>query len=692
MSEPVRSGRLHDALLVLLVALRPLVWSGDASAWDTLAYLGLVMVALTALVVETWQGLRPTWRWGWGGILATALLLALLPAALNSPFPSNGMGFWGMLTIHLGLAVWLMQVLPGRERLAVAALGGTLAVECVITLAQQWWVLPQMAAQLAAQDPALIRLETSRGELAERIARGGLFGTFTLANTLAAWLVLVTIPFAALTLRCRGWMRLLTGALAALALAAFIGTAIKGAALALVGAGGLLWMFRVTGWQRWLPLAAGMVVLIAALAMPSLQRGVAASAEVRLGYWHGALTLVAERPVSGHGLHGFAAQSPRAMPLWAEPSHHVHNDVLEATVDGGLLAGLLAAALLAWLALARRTGLTAPAELPTRRVAVAAAPLLVVIPLFAALGMLSSNVDWWPGGTGDATWWLWPLVLAALLVAITVVAARLPAPPAWAWQLALAAAALHCLTDFNLQSPGIWGALVLVSCLANGPVRTLTMTRWRTGLATVLTMALTSGLLFGARRSLDLAHGEQLVQQAAWADEALRKPDALEQAQQLAWLVLGERLPPAATASPAILAQSVGSLSAQAAQQATALNATWPRSAELETALVLMSRPGSERLPQTTAAIAHQPGNPTLRTMLSQDLIVSGRWEDAIAAQAEAVRLAPANLTRREQFATLLEHAADALPSQAVALRQRASAERQRGVELQAIVHPRNRR
>ncbi|HEX3135601.1 MAG TPA: hypothetical protein VHX44_18710 [Planctomycetota bacterium] len=228
------SGRTHDILLAALIALRPLVWSGDAGAWDNLGWLTLALIALLWLVIDAWRGRVPAWRFGLGGVIAAGLLLILLPAALRSPYPSTGMGQWGMAVIHLGFAAYLMQVVPGRERLAFSALVGALVVECLVALGQWVWVLPGMAKALAGGDPAIAALETTSEDLANRVAYGELFETFTLANTLAAFLLLVAVPLLGGVWRTDGRVRLIAGAVLILSLVVALGTASKGAAIALL--------------------------------------------------------------------------------------------------------------------------------------------------------------------------------------------------------------------------------------------------------------------------------------------------------------------------------------------------------------------------------------------------------------------------------------------------------------------------
>ena len=465
--RPTRCDRWHDALLVALIVLRPLVWSGDRTAWDHIAWMLLVIVALSVLVVEGLTGRRPWLRWGPGGVIAGVLVAGLLPATVFAPEPATARGTWNALVINLGFAFWLCQVVPGRERLALAALFGGAAIEIVVALLQPVWTLPAMAAKLAAGDPSIRALETAKGELAERLANGGMFGTFTLANTLAAFLLLV-LPLLI-------WQRTVLTWVLAGGVVAFAGSKSKGAYAALVVAAGTLWLTTVRSRWRWLPLVATAALLVAIVSIPVLKQGLAASTEVRLGYWRGAMTLIAEEPLGGHGLHAFATHAARVIAPGAERSRSVHNDVLEAAVDGGIPAALLLSALLVSLVLgARGRAEPSTATAPLH----ATLPLLGILPFFAALFTLHSNISWWPLGNDDATWWLWPVLLAGLGILVIHLAMRLPWPPAWAFRLALGAFALHCLVDFDLHSPGIWGTLTVVAVLAThqrqGPARRAT--------------------------------------------------------------------------------------------------------------------------------------------------------------------------------------------------------------------------
>ena len=640
-------GRHHDIFLVSLISLRLLIWSGDANAWDNIAWLLFVGVALTALLVDAWRGHLRAWRFGIGGMLATVLLLILLPAALTSPFPSTGMSLWGMAVVHLGFAAYVLQIITGRERLALGAMMGALVVECTIALGQWWWVLPGMSAALTTGDANVMALENAHGDLAERLANGGIFGTFTLANTLAAFLLLVGIPLFGVVWHARLHARIIAAAILLLVIVIAVGTASKGAAVALIIAATIVWTLRKTGRWRLVPLISIVLFGIICAAVPQLHQIGAASAHVRLGYWQGATTLIAEAPLLGHGLHSFAAHSPRAMPIDAEPTQHVHNDVLEATVDGGLLAGLTLALLLLWSARTRppvmlSTEINADTVEQDKRSLHASWPLLIIFPFFCALGMLFSNIGWWPGG-GDDTWWLWPIVLAALCMGITILFTRMSSPPPWAFQVALAAFALHCLVDFNLQSPPIWGAFIIISLLAGGRVYAVGVCHISRSVVTVLVLGLIAGLFF----SLTLDAGRGPIPQSATM-------------------------------------RSTG-------QQLYHITNRWPARVDMAMNVTSLLPPGADRLPLSQDLHQRYSWNGSALEFLAQDTAATGDYDRALNYMEKAITLAPANIPRRKRFIDLMTVVAEVQPSLKNLLQQRILVEAKRIEELKLMVHPRTR-
>jgi hypothetical protein len=316
-----------------------------------------------------------------------------------------------------------------------------------------------------------------------------------------------------------------------------------------------------------------------------------------------------------------------------------------------------------------------------------ALPVLLLTPTFAALGMLDSSFGWWPGGADGAGWLAWSLAMGALLGAVAVLATRLPQPPAWAWRLGLGALALHCLVDFDLHSPAIWGAVAVVATLAAGTARSCAVTRPRLALAALGVLALGGGLAFGVHRAGELLAAEALLadldeaRSAVAANRAAAGPGLATLAGEV-----GLTLPPEVGAE-----QALTTLTAPLLARASALAAPWPRSAALDLDLAQHTPPGAERLALSDALVAAQPASASAHLLHAGDLADAGRWDQALEEAAVVLRLSPAALTRRQRVAALYERAARALPSRAVELDALAGAERARIAALLRVVNPRNR-
>ncbi len=140
-----RMSLVHDALLATLIAVRPLIWDEDPTQPSCCCYLVLLALALVALAVDAGCGLRRQWRWSRRGLLLAALVGWFAWEALRSPLPLQAWQVWISLASDLVLAWYLMQVMPGRGRLAVAALGAGLFTELVLAQLQWCWVLPALA-------------------------------------------------------------------------------------------------------------------------------------------------------------------------------------------------------------------------------------------------------------------------------------------------------------------------------------------------------------------------------------------------------------------------------------------------------------------------------------------------------------------------------------------------------------------
>lgn len=665
------TGLFHGGLLVVLVALRPLVWDGDPASPANLIYLALIVIACAVTAVEVLAGGRRTLRWSWTGLVFTALVVALIPAALAAPAPSDGAAWWWQLVLHLALGGYLMQVVPGRERIAWSALVAGLAGEVAIGWVQGLYVLPQMAAATGAGDAGSAAEGVAAGDLAERIARGGWFGTFTLSNTCAAWLLVAAVPL--IGVARRSWPAAL------LALAAgglFLATRSKGALVAVAAAAGLWWMIRQPGWRRWLPLPlAGLAA--AALLIPAVQDGLAASARVRLGYWSGAVELVGERPWIGHGWGTFAERASGVLPMWAEPSRLVHNEPLELAVVAGVPLAALLVLLLVAVARPRRTddALFDDGERPHPSAAIG---LALVTSYCCLLGMLDGNLGWWPGGGTPFGQGAWGLLLGAGLALLLLLAARVPLPPRWWLRFGLTALAIHCLVDFNLHSFAVVGTLLTVAVLAGSPARELPVGRPVGALLLVGTALLAAGALLWAATAIDLRATGDLVRSLRLA----REPAHAEEGFASIAFILGVELPPP------------GDRRGRVALFGEAVESAWNGAAadpSLQLTVIGFAPPSAERLARLDGLRLRLPWSAGVARLRADDLAAAGKWQEAIDEQRRATLLAPANLPIRQELEALLARAAEARPADAERWRvERAEVQRVRQ-ELEPVVDYRNR-
>lgn len=460
--------------LVLLPLLRPLVWSGQPTDVPNLFYLvlltaaittGLLLRGLAATPVPVGLAAPSPW-WSrpvlWGGVF---LLFAAL-GSLNSPLPASAWTLTVGWVLHLAAPWALWPAIRRRPELVLAGLFAGLAGELLLLIGQVVWERPRLAAQLAG-DPALTVERRVAEQYQARIGSWRLEGTFLLANTLASYLVLV-VP---LLLACT-W-RAVVGCLAyrwivvAFALAALVGTALTGSKagiLALVIAGVVGALLGLRSW-RWRGAIVALVVigLLLTLMVPTLRRALADSAGVRLDYWRAGVALVEERPLTGHGLEGFAVHYPRVKPPAGEETILVHQETLQAAVDLGIPAMLV---LLGWWAAilwSLRPSAAPPTMITARplgRTVSVGVPALLAFAILAA-GALQANFSAYPGAL--------PLLWAGLFIIVLSVAmryaSRLPLPSPLACWCAVLAVLLHVQADFSLHSMQVVGVLAWVVAL-----------------------------------------------------------------------------------------------------------------------------------------------------------------------------------------------------------------------------------
>lgn len=668
---------LHGALLVTLIALRPLVWDGDAASPANLVYLALIIIALLTTAVEVACGGRAVLRWSWPGVAVALFVVALLPAALHAPVPPDGATFWWQLVLHLGLGAYLMQVVPGRERLAWAALVTGLVAEVVIGWAQGLWVLPRMAEATRANAASVAMEGVSSGDLAERIDRGGWFGTFTLSNTLAAWLLLVAVPVAGVIHQAR--LRLLPLIITMAAGGLFLATRSKGGLVAVALAGGLWWMVYRRGWSRWLPLPLGALALTAALLLPAIHDGLAASARVRLGYWTGAVELVRSAPLTGLGVGAFAERSSAVMPVWAEPSKMVHNEPLELAVVAGIPLAAFLVLLLLWCTWPRTADRRLVSEDPAPPAITAAmVAVTVLVGYLGLLGLLDGNVGWWPGGGQLVGQALWTLGIGLAMAGVLRLVRDLPLPPVLWLRLGLAATAIHCLVDFDLHSFAVVGTLFTVAVLAASTYRELPVRRWAGALLLVAVLLLMVGAVGWARSALTLRAADDLVRSLRLMGDPEHVDDGFH---DLAMMLEVDE--PAAGDRRGRM-----TLAGMGVERALQLAAGDPTRVVQITGLL---PPSASRLERLDALRTQLPFYAPVAKLRAQDLAQLHRWDEAVAEQRRGVALSPAYLPARQQLVDLLNMAADQdLPRTAYWRAEKAAAE-QELIALEPQVDYRNR-
>ena len=243
----VLCGHLHCLLLVVVLALRPLIWDVDVLAPAHLLYAGLVLVGPLLVIVELLMGLRQQVRWTWAAIPLLIVAALLVPGALRSHLVIEGWAQAGQTLLTVALGFWLMQVVPGRERLAWGALVTGFVGESILAVMQKITVMPQMLAQLNSGEMDSQGSGVSQGDLLNRITSGGLFGTFTVSNTLAVFLALIGVPLAVAWWRQRTWA---VAGLLLLGMAALIGSGSKGGWLAIAIAVTVLAFNMAGDWLR----------------------------------------------------------------------------------------------------------------------------------------------------------------------------------------------------------------------------------------------------------------------------------------------------------------------------------------------------------------------------------------------------------------------------------------------------------
>lgn len=454
--------------LIVLPALRPLVWSGEATDLPNLFVLVLLGAAIATGLLLRAVASEALERPGPLAVLGLLTLAACAFGAWQSPLPARGWALACGWALHVGAAWALWPALRRWPGLVLAGLLAGLVGELLVIVGQAWWERPAIQQALGA-DPGLVPDPRMAEQMHVRAWSWRLEGSFLLANTLAAYLVVVVpmaLGSAVAAWRAAAPSRWPLTVLATGGLVGLVATGSKAGMLALLVAGaGTAVIAAPARWLRWLAIGLGACLLIGALSVPAVRSRAFASADVRLDYWQGALQLIAERPLTGHGLEGFSAGYLRVKAPGAEETVLAHQETLQAAVDLGVP---LASLLVAWLGLLLWRLRPGPQVAPVETSAVprVAIPVAGGVLAFAVIlvGVHRSAFVSYPGG--PSAWWLWGLTLVAVVLASAWWLRRAPLPsPAW-WFAGVAACLLHAQADFHLHSMQVVGVLSLVAVAA----------------------------------------------------------------------------------------------------------------------------------------------------------------------------------------------------------------------------------
>jgi O-antigen ligase/tetratricopeptide (TPR) repeat protein len=475
-------------------------YSGDAAFSGAVCLLFAASVGALAL-------LKPS-----TGAPRSLLLLGVLGAGLyvsgllRSPNLGVGVplacdGAMYLLLLLCGYAIaqqddaeWSDSLLHLFSRALVAMI----VVEALAAIWQRYVDLPWLHQQVAAGREMLpTQLQSTAGLL--RFQGTDVFGTFGNPNSLAAYLVIGVWLLAGLT-----WdgslRRRITGAVLLVPLVwALLLTHSKGGLVACaVGA----WFFfsqRVSG--RWpafkRPLITltiiGFVLASVVLALActgELELG--ASMQVRLDYWRVAWRMIAQRPLDGVGLGGFAEWYPFFKTLTGTETREAHNDYVHLFAELGVLAPVVYLTL--WGVLLKAGGRSSAVEKIGATETTDHRERLVILGGVAGFVMLDiafqplNAAEVWRlfGGQVNAHTLFAVLQTVALpvLFGCVVVGLRKPNPPtpfprreggdgeAIAWRHGFCAAAgallVHQLVDFDFRAQAVMGGMLLLAGMICG--------------------------------------------------------------------------------------------------------------------------------------------------------------------------------------------------------------------------------
>ncbi|MBL9087026.1 MAG: tetratricopeptide repeat protein [Planctomycetia bacterium] len=318
------------------------------------------------------------------GAAGVALAVLVLPALLERGFGAPDDDALRIPAVLAVLAVGLFVVARRPVAEPSATLGALALVAALLPVVTAATILRPTDVSMGVFGPTAVALSTAAalvvgGRLSAPASRAVLEGLAVAGVVAAAWVVVDRVagrpavgPFgrsgvagpalAVLAFAAHGALRgsragsLAAGGAALLLAAGIVATGSR-TGLAAAAAGALA-VVAATGRGRARTVAlvglglgvVGIGLLASGVRVPGLARD---TVDVRLGLLRTSAALVAERPLTGHGVHGFSTQALRVRDLeearisaGGRPLA-AHGDVAHAAVEGGVFAGLATLLLLA---------------------------------------------------------------------------------------------------------------------------------------------------------------------------------------------------------------------------------------------------------------------------------------------------------------------------------------------------------
>jgi tetratricopeptide (TPR) repeat protein len=526
-------GAVHSVL--------PRTLAGDAYFLIVLTFLG-AMVLVRTLAAGRLKLPEP---------MAVALLgiylvyVAVRASFSDHPYAAQRESLAWLANFLLFALFLLVAARRGVVTVMLAAVAGSLLVQGVQVLYQVYvslpttreWIHAGMAGnEIDFQNPAAV----------SRVLSSEPFSTFLHANALGGWLVSAGLASAGLL---AGWLVVRAAQryrfrvavifswipIALLFTWAFLLSGSKGAYIAgAVAVAGMLlvappfegragrWL-RLAGAATLLLMAGGALALWLVPEMPG-RGGMAASIQVRLGYWRPAATMASGNPLFGVGPGKFGALYTQFKGPLAEESKSAHSAFMETVAEQGLAGLLLLFSFWGWTLWRLLRGVRA-ADVEVEGLARGERLKHLAMALIAGLFFTCVAAHWKLSGI---VWW--SLLLLGLLWTAGFVAAAWPRARAedpsspqlrrlvqWALAAAVAAFLIHSAADMGMSLRSLIGpALILAAlglCRAGCSELVLDGRKVWLAAAAVAGLTVTSGLL--AAREWRRGEAFAVVQDAA---------------------------------------------------------------------------------------------------------------------------------------------------------------------------------